>query len=64
MIHVDHIHVLGTFTNRIELALDAITDHDADAHYEVTMTATDDGGLHEQATVTLYPETTTVRLDS
>ncbi len=47
-----------------ELALKAITDHDADAHYEVTMTATDDGGLSAQATVELSPETTTVRLDS
>ena len=64
VIHVDHIHVLGSFTNRSQLTLDAITDHDADAHYEVTMTATDAGGLTSQATVTLNPETTTVRLDS
>jgi hypothetical protein len=64
IIHVDHVHVLGSFTNRSELELDAITDHDADAHYEVTMTATDAGGLTSQATVTLTPETTTVLLDS
>ena len=51
VIHVDHIHVLGSFTNRSQLTLDAITDHDADAHYEVTMTATDAGGLTGQATV-------------
>ena len=53
VIHVDHIHVLGSFTNRSQLTLDAITDHDADAHYGVTMTATDAGGLTSQATVTL-----------
>jgi hypothetical protein len=64
VIHVNHVHVLGSFVNRSQLTLDAITDHDADAHYEVTMTATDQGGLTGQATVTLYPETTTVRLDS
>jgi glucose/arabinose dehydrogenase len=64
VIHGDHIHVLGSFLNRSELDLQAITDHDADAHYEITMTATDAGGLTDQATVTLDPETTTVRLDS
>jgi glucose/arabinose dehydrogenase len=64
VIHGDHIHVLGSFLNRSQLDLQAITDHDADAHYEVTMTATDAGGLTDQATVTLNPETTTVRLGS
>jgi glucose/arabinose dehydrogenase len=64
VIHGDHIHVLGNYGNRSELDLPAITDHDADAHYEITMTATDVGGLTDQATVTLDPETTTVRLDS
>jgi glucose/arabinose dehydrogenase len=64
VIHGDHIHVLGSFLNSSELDLQAITDHDADAHYEITMTATDAGGLTDQATVTLAPETTTVRLDS
>jgi glucose/arabinose dehydrogenase len=64
VIHGDHIHVLGSYLNRSTLDLQAITDHDADAHYEITMTATDAGGLTDQATVTVNPEKTTVRLDS
>jgi glucose/arabinose dehydrogenase len=64
IIHADHVHVLGTFAGRSQLVLDAITDHDADAHYRVVMTATDAGGLSAQATVELFPETTTVRLGS
>jgi PKD repeat protein len=63
VIHVDHTHVLGSFSGA-ELARPAIVDHDADAHYEITLTATDAGGLADQATVTLDPETTTVRLES
>ena len=64
VVHADHIHSLGTFPGRSQLTLGAITDHDADAHYEVTMTATDAGGLTAAATVELDPETTTVRLES
>jgi len=63
VIHGDHVHVLGSFSGA-ELVRNAITDHDADAHYEVTLTATDQGGLTDQATVTLAPDTTTVLLDS
>jgi hypothetical protein len=39
-------------------------DHDADSFYEVTLTATDSGGLTATKTIFLYPETATVKLAS
>ena len=64
IVHSGHTHVLGTFANRSELALEAITDHDADAFYRIVLTATDSGDLSAQQTAEVRPETTTVRLRS
>lgn len=64
VVHAQHVHTVGTFRERSELTVEAITDHDADAHYQVVMTARDSGGLTAQKTVELHPEKTRVRLSS
>jgi glucose/arabinose dehydrogenase len=64
VVHAQHVHTVGSYGGRSELTLDAITDHDADAHYEVIMTARDSDGLTAQRTVELHPEKTRVRLNS
>ena len=62
--HADHIHPITTYANRANIELDAITDHDADAYYEVIVTATDSRGATTRSTARLRPQTTAFRLDS
>ncbi len=66
LIHAQHTHVggAGTYSNRAQIDVEAATDHDADSHYEVEVTATDSGGLSSVKTVRVDPETTIVRLRS
>ena len=66
LIHAQHTHVggAGTYSNRAQIDVEAATDHDADSHYEVEVTATDSGGLSSVKTVRVDPETTVVRLRS
>jgi glucose/arabinose dehydrogenase len=40
LIHRDHVHPLGDFTGE-STQFTAVRDHDADSHYEVTLTVTD-----------------------
>ena len=40
------------------------TTHGADSHYEVTLTATDSGGLTGTKTVQIHPQTTSLRIES
>jgi hypothetical protein len=42
--HVSHLHDLGRFTGATG-SFTPLTDHDADAWYEIILTATDSGGL-------------------
>jgi PKD repeat protein len=64
LIHVEHTHPTGTFPDVAQINVPASTDHDADSHYEVELSATDSGGLTARKTVRVDPETTTVRLRS
>jgi glucose/arabinose dehydrogenase/PKD repeat protein len=60
LIHKDHAHEVGTFPGTAT-EFDPVTDHDADSHYEVTLSVTDSGGY----TLTLPPQVVnpeTVRL--
>ena len=43
LIHNTHVHDLADFTGKTP-RFDAATDHDADAHYRITLTATDSSG--------------------
>ena len=54
----------GTFRAWTHVDVEATTDHDADSHYEVELSATDSGGLTARRTVAVNPETTIVRLRS
>ena len=62
--HADHIHPITNYRDRAAIELRAVTDHDADAHYEVIVTATDSRGATTSATARLRPQTTAFRLDS
>jgi glucose/arabinose dehydrogenase len=63
VIHGSHTHFIGSFSGAT-LAQNGITDHDADSFYRIVVTANDSGGLRDEETVELTPETTTVRLRS
>ena len=61
--HGDHVHELTHLKGPSTTFL-PLVNHDADSWYEVTLTATDSGGLRTTRTVRLYPETIAFRLDS
>ena len=56
LLHGTHPHV-ETPADRRARRFTPRTDHDADSYYEVTLTATDSGGLTGTRTITLRPET-------
>ena len=64
MIHAGHEHFAATPDDVARIDVDAITDHDADSHYRVILTATDSDGATTEQTAVVNPETTTVRLRS
>lgn len=64
LIHIAHVHPVGVYPGVAQIGVVATTDHDADSHYEVVVTATDSGGVTDEETVSVNPETTTVRLRS
>ena len=64
VIHAGHEHFAGTPDDVAQIDVDAITDHDADSHYRVILTATDSDGATAEQTAVVNPETTTVRLRS
>ncbi len=55
-VETDRTGASATFTPR--------TDHDADSYYTVTLTVTDSGGLTGSRTVTIRPQTASLRLES
>jgi glucose/arabinose dehydrogenase len=62
LVHKDHKHEVGTFLGR-SAEFHPVTDHDADSHYEVTLSVTDAGGYTlVLPTQTLEPETVRVRV--
>jgi glucose/arabinose dehydrogenase/PKD repeat protein len=64
IIHIDHVHPAASANGSAEFSFDATTDHDADSHYEVTLTATDSRGLKGSRTVTIRPETRQLTIDT
>jgi glucose/arabinose dehydrogenase/PKD repeat protein len=61
--HRDHLHPAASPSGPSASFVTA-TDHDADSHYEVTLTATDSSGLAVSETIQLRPETARVALGS
>ena len=64
VIHADHTHFASTHSGVAQLDVEAITDHDADAHYRVLLSATDSDGLTVQSSADVFPETTSLSLRS
>jgi hypothetical protein len=58
-----HIHDLGTFPGASN-SFTPLVDHTADSWYDVTLAATDSGGLKASRTVTIYPVATVLTLNS
>jgi PKD repeat protein len=64
LIHADHVHLVSSFDGTRTPSFAALNDHDADSHYEVTVTVTDSDGLSDSETITLRPETVSLTLAS
>ncbi len=64
LIHINHTHPYPSFDNVDTIQFTPGTDHDADSHFEVTVTATDSNGLSATRQVRLDPETTSLALRS
>jgi len=62
-IHRGHTHP-GATPSGAEAGFTAPDDHDADSHVEITLTATDSGGLSASRTVQMQPRTAPLRLRS
>ncbi|MGH2978995.1 MAG: PQQ-dependent sugar dehydrogenase [Solirubrobacterales bacterium] len=56
LVHADHAHDFTTLEGK-QASFTPWTDHDADSHYRVTLTATDSKGVSASKTVTIAPET-------
>jgi glucose/arabinose dehydrogenase len=63
LIHNTHFHDLADFTGKTP-SFEAATDHDADAHYRITLTATDSKGATAQRTIDVFPEAIDLTLAS
>ena len=64
LVHKGHRHEVGTFTGR-SAQFQPVADHDADSHYEVTLSVTDaDGFTLVLEPVTVDPATVRLRLRS
>jgi glucose/arabinose dehydrogenase len=64
LVHGSHDHFVGAYADVAQVDVNALTDHDADSHYEAELTATDSAGASATKTISVYPETTTLRLRS
>ena len=62
--HNEHLHDFGEYTDTANLAFTPTRDHDADSHYEVTLTVTDSHGAEAERTVELQPQIAPLRLDT
>jgi PKD repeat protein/glucose/arabinose dehydrogenase len=61
--HGNHFHDLDAATGTTT-SFTPLEDHDADSHYDVTLTATDNRGLTDSRTVSIQPETVQFTLAS
>jgi glucose/arabinose dehydrogenase/PKD repeat protein len=64
LIHGSHTHFVGSYAGTDTVQFTPSTDHDADSHYEATLTATDSDDLEGQVTKLIQPETASVHIDS
>jgi PKD repeat protein/glucose/arabinose dehydrogenase len=64
LIHVDHVHLLGSFNGTAQTSFTPVQDHDADSYYEIALTATDSAGLKDTKTIQIRPETASLTLAS
>src|SRR5262249_54555328 len=63
--HLDHIHILATPPNGTTATFTPVTDHTANASYEIDLQATDASGATSTLTsITLHPQTVGVTLGS
>jgi glucose/arabinose dehydrogenase len=62
--HGGHLHPVTTVSGTKTPSFSALDDHDADSHYEVTVTVTDSSGLTDSETIRLNPETVRLTLAS
>jgi hypothetical protein len=63
LVHADHTHDFTTLGGKSATFTPA-TDHDADSHYLVTLTATDSKGLSASKTVKIVPQTVKLTIAS
>ncbi len=61
--HGTHIHALSTATGPTA-SFTPLVDHDADAYYDISLTATDSGGLVSTKTIQVRPQTSRLTLAS
>ncbi|MDX6668354.1 MAG: hypothetical protein QOK04_1734, partial [Solirubrobacteraceae bacterium] len=61
--HLSHTHDLGLYTGS-STSFNPLTDHDANSHYDVTLTATDSKGVSASKAVSIYPETVKLTIAS
>jgi PKD repeat protein len=62
--HGSHIHIVRQVDGQATPSFVVQDDHDADSHYEITLTVTDSGGLRGSHTIRLDPETVNLGLES
>jgi glucose/arabinose dehydrogenase len=62
--HGSHVHPLADGVRGHEISFTPPGDHDADSHYEITLTATDTAGQTDKRTVNIRPETVELTLAS
>jgi PKD repeat protein len=55
LIHIAHVHTITGLTGNVT-SFPIQTDHDANSHYHITLTATDSAGRTDQKTVDIWPK--------
>jgi glucose/arabinose dehydrogenase len=63
LIHNTHVHTLTGLTGNLN-TFQAATDHDANAHYRITLIATDSLGRSDQKTVDIWPRSVSLSFKS
>ena len=63
LVHGDHAHDFITLNGK-NASFTPATDHDADSHYRVTLTAIDSKGVTASKTVTIVPQTINLTISS
>jgi glucose/arabinose dehydrogenase/PKD repeat protein len=64
LVHIAHVHPVSDFHGVSSGQFTIRSDHDADSHYEITLTATDSSGFTSSTTTSINPETVQMTLAS